>query len=49
MVNDPFQLENLLADADPENDPPIDEQSALGLRLARDRRCEGTEGLEPCP
>jgi arylsulfatase A-like enzyme len=49
MVNDPFQLENLLADADPENDPPIDEQSALGLRLARDRRCQGTEGLEPCP
>jgi len=49
MVNDPFQLENLLADADPENDPPIDEQSALGLRLSRDRRCEGTEGLEPCP
>jgi arylsulfatase A-like enzyme len=49
LVNDPYQLENLLADPDPENDPPIDEQSALGLRLARDRRCEGTEGLEPCP
>jgi arylsulfatase A-like enzyme len=49
LVNDPFQLENLLADADPENDPPNDEQSALGLRLSRDRRCEGTGGLEPCP
>jgi arylsulfatase A-like enzyme len=49
LVNDPYQLENLLADQDPENDPPIDEQSALGLRLARDRRCQGTEGLEPCP
>lgn len=49
LVNDPYQLENLLADPDPENDPPIDEQSALGLRLARDRRCQGTEGLEPCP
>ena len=49
LVNDPYQLENLLADADPENDPPLDEQSALGLRLARDRRCQGTEGLEPCP
>ncbi len=49
LVNDPFQLENLLADADPANDPPLDEQSKLGLQLARDRRCTGTEGLEPCP
>jgi hypothetical protein len=49
LVNDPFQLENLLADADPANDPPLDEQSKLGLQLVRDRRCTGTEGLEPCP
>ncbi|MGH2654590.1 MAG: sulfatase family protein [Actinomycetota bacterium] len=49
LVNDPFQLENLLADADPSNDPPLDEQSRLRLQLARDRMCVGTEGLTPCP
>ncbi len=49
MVNDPYQLENLLADADPANDPPVDEQSRLRLQLARDRGCVGTEGPEACP
>ncbi|MGH2675427.1 MAG: sulfatase family protein [Actinomycetota bacterium] len=49
LINDPFQLENVLADPDPANDPPLDEQSNLGLQLARDRRCTGTDGLEPCP
>jgi arylsulfatase A-like enzyme len=49
LVNDPHQLENLLADADPENDPPLDEQSALRVGLARDRSCAGTEGAQPCP
>jgi arylsulfatase A-like enzyme len=49
LVNDPYQLENYLADPDPANDPPPDEQAKLGLQLARDRRCVGTEGLDPCP
>ena len=49
LVNDPFQLENLLGDADPANDPPVDEQVSLRLQLARDRGCEGTESLDPCP
>jgi arylsulfatase A-like enzyme len=49
LVNDPFQLTNLLGDADPANDPPLDEQSKLSLRLARDRRCLGTVGVQACP
>lgn len=49
LVNDPFQLTNLLGDADPENDPPLDEQQLLSLVLSRDRRCAGTEGPLPCP
>jgi arylsulfatase A-like enzyme len=49
LVNDPFQLTNLLSDADPSNDPPLDEQSTLSLHLARDRQCFGTEGPTACP
>jgi arylsulfatase A-like enzyme len=49
LVNDPFQLTNLLGDADPSNDPPLDEQSTLSLDLARDRQCVGTEGPTACP
>jgi arylsulfatase A-like enzyme len=49
LVNDPFQLTNLLGDADPLNDPPLDEQSKLSLRLSRDRACAGTEGPAACP
>jgi arylsulfatase A-like enzyme len=48
-VNDPFQLTNLLGDPDPSNDPPLDVQSMLSLRLARDRQCVGTEGPTACP
>jgi arylsulfatase A-like enzyme len=49
LVNDPFQLTNLLGDPDPANDPPPDEQSKLSLRLSRDRLCSGTEGEAACP
>jgi arylsulfatase A-like enzyme len=49
LVNDPFQLTNMLADADTENDPPLDEQRKLSLQLSRDRACSGTEGAQPCP
>jgi arylsulfatase A-like enzyme len=49
LINDPYQLENYLADPDPANDPPLDEQARLALQLARDRRCLGTGGLDPCP
>jgi arylsulfatase A-like enzyme len=49
LVNDPFQLTNLLGDPDPANDPPLDEQSKLSLRLSRDRTCAGTSGATACP
>jgi arylsulfatase A-like enzyme len=49
LVNDPYQLTNLLGDADPTNDPPSDEQTKLSLRLSRDRQCLGREGPQACP
>jgi arylsulfatase A-like enzyme len=49
LVNDPYQLENLLFDADPANDPPVDELARLSLQLARDRRCRGAEDVQACP
>jgi arylsulfatase A-like enzyme len=49
LVNDPFQLTNLLGDPDPANDPPLDEQSKLSLRLSRDRSCAGISGPTACP
>ena len=42
LVNDPFQLENLLQDGDPTNDP---QATLLSVELARIRDCEG----ESCP
>ncbi|HZB03976.1 MAG TPA: sulfatase [Actinomycetota bacterium] len=49
LINDPYQLTNLLGDADPTNDPPPDEQTRLSLRLSRDRQCLGREGSQACP
>ncbi len=49
LVNDPFQLTNLLGDGDPLNDPPPDEVTRLSLQIDRDRRCRGTAGPERCP
>lgn len=49
LVDDPHQLENLLADDDPSNDPSPDELAALRVQLARDARCEGTHGPFACP
>jgi arylsulfatase A-like enzyme len=49
LVNDPFQLTNLLGDGDPANDPPADEVARLSLQIGRDRRCRGTSGPEACP
>jgi arylsulfatase A-like enzyme len=44
MAADPWQLENRLADADPDNDPDLDRLAAL---LASDRVCEGTACPRP--
>jgi arylsulfatase A-like enzyme len=49
LVNDPFQLTNLLGDANPLNDPSPDRVALLSLQLQRDRRCHGTSGSEGCP
>ena len=49
LINDPYQLTNLLGDVDPTNDPPPDEQTRLSLRLSRDRQCLGREGSQACP
>jgi arylsulfatase A-like enzyme len=42
LKSDPSQLENLLGDGDPSNDPDVE---ALSSRLARDRTCSGRD----CP
>ncbi|MDQ4006118.1 MAG: sulfatase [Actinomycetota bacterium] len=49
LTNDPWQLTNLMADSDPNNDPPPDLITQLSIQLRNDRRCEGTEGPAACP
>jgi hypothetical protein len=46
MVNDPWQLQNLLADGNPANDPDV---NALSNRLRDLRSCAGTSGATACP
>ena len=46
---DPWQLTNLLGDADTSNDPPTGRLTELSLQIARDRRCRGTTGAGECP
>jgi arylsulfatase A-like enzyme len=46
LVTDPSQLENLLADADPANDPDVTVRSG---RMAQLRSCSGRSGPNPCP
>ena len=47
LTADPYQLENVLADGDPANDPDV---TQLGRRLAEVRRCSGTApGGSACP
>lgn len=49
LAQDPWELENLLGDADPSNDPPAGEVTALSLQVKRDRGCVGTSGPDACP
>ena len=49
LVVDPWQLTNVLADADMTNDPDPGDLTQYSITVRRDRRCEGTEGPEACP
>lgn len=49
LVNDPFQLRNLLGDADPTNDPDPLHLSWIRSALSRGTSCEGTSGASACP
>lgn len=49
LVQDPWQLTNLLGDSDPTNDPDAGRLTMLSLQLRRDRRCEGDAGPSACP
>ena len=42
LVNDPYEIDNLLADGNPANDPNV---AALSAQVAEDRVCAGTN----CP
>lgn len=41
LVDDPWELTNVLADPDPANDPPPEELAQLRAQLNADRRCAG--------
>ena len=46
LAADPWQLDSVLFDDDPANDPDV---AALSARLAAARRCTGTSGAGACP
>ncbi|MDQ3946521.1 MAG: sulfatase [Actinomycetota bacterium] len=46
LAADPWQLDNLLADTDPANDPDVD---ALSTDLAAARQCAGSTPPQGCP
>ncbi len=47
LADDPWELENLLGDSDPSNDPA--NAGELSLQLHRDVVCAGTSGPSACP
>ena len=47
LVDDPWELENLLGDLDPLNDPP--NAADLSVQLHRDVTCAGRTGPSACP
>ena len=46
LTTDPWELENVLADDDPSNDPDV---GTLSARLQKAAHCRGTAGDNPCP
>jgi arylsulfatase A-like enzyme len=49
LEGDPWQLVNLLGDADTSNDPPPEMIEALGAQAELDAGCSGTDGPQGCP
>lgn len=49
LLEDPWQLVNLLGDEDDRNDPSPVEVARLSTMIARERRCVGTTGPNACP
>ena len=49
LTKDPWELDNLLGDKDPGNDPSPATQADLSARLAKYRACKGTDGPSACP
>ncbi len=43
---DPWELNNLLFDKDPSNDPDV---AGLSVRQHKPARCIGSSGANPCP
>jgi arylsulfatase A-like enzyme len=46
LASDPWELNNLLGDSDPSNDPNV---ATLSQRLAQERTCVGTTSPTACP
>ena len=46
LTKDPFELNNLLGNADPSDDPDV---SPLDAQLVHDRSCRGLTGPKACP
>jgi arylsulfatase A-like enzyme len=49
LRTDPYELDNLLGDADTSNDPDQATLAQLREQLTLDRMCTGTSGADPCP
>lgn len=49
MVEDPWQLTNLLGDGDPDNDPDPIQMFLYEAQVRNDRKCSGFEPPYPCP
>jgi arylsulfatase A-like enzyme len=49
LTADPYQLENVLGDRNPANDPPPEELALLSAEIANGRACRGTSGPSACP
>lgn len=49
LQSDPYELDNVLGDSDPSNDPDQATLAQLRAQLNADRMCSGTSGVNACP